>query len=215
MRKKLFLSFAVLAIVSVSAIAFATDALKMLDMTKLSNGIPAGWELKVKDGKANTSIIENGGVKAICMRSEKASFSLQRKINVNIKDYPVLTWRWKVTELPKGGDMRKDSTDDQAAQIFVAFSGRDSISYVWDTTAPVGATRSFSVPLVMKVRIVAVASGPGDAGKWVTVTRNVYEDYKRLYGSEPPVAEGLRYQINSQHTGTTAESCLESVEFQR
>jgi len=43
----------------------------------------------------------------------------------------------------------------------------------------------------------------------------VYEDYKKLYGDEPPVVKGMRFQINSQHTKTSAESYFADVVFQK
>ncbi len=159
--------------------------------------------------------MDDGGVKAVRLKSEKSSFSIQRGISVDVRKYPYVTWRWKVDDLPGGGDFRHDASDDQAAQLFVAFGGRDSISYIWDTTAPVGATGGLWIPMVMKVKIVVVDSGGGGLGKWISVTRNVYEDYKRLFGGEPKTAEGLRFQINSQHTGTHASSELEYVEFRK
>ncbi len=172
-----------------------------------------GWKVKEKEGKALTYHPETDGEDCICLKSDKASFSIQREIKVDVKKTPYITWRWKVLDLPEGGDFRDGDRDDQAAQLFVAFEGRDSISYVWDTTAPVGATGEQWIPWVMTVKILVVESGPEKLGKWVTVTRNVYEDYKELYGEEPPPAEGLRFQVNSQYTGTTAESCIESIEF--
>jgi hypothetical protein len=179
------------------------------------DGIATGWQVKVKDGKPICGIIEDEGVKAFEMKSYSSSFSVQRKINVNIGEYPYISWRWKAIDLPKGGDFRKSGTDDQAAQVFVAFPGRKSISYIWDTTAPVGSVGAFSIPLVMEVKIIVVTSGGADIGKWLTVTRNVYEDYKRLYGEEPPPAEGIRFQINSQHTKTTACARLAWLKFKK
>ncbi len=179
------------------------------------DGIATGWQVKVKDGKPLYGIVEDEGVKAFEMKSYNSSFSVQRKINVDIGEYPYISWRWKAIELPKGGDFRKSGKDDQAAQVFVAFPGHRSISYIWDTTAPVGSVGAFSIPLVMNVKIIVVTSGEADIGKWVTVTRNVYDDYKRLYGENPPPAEGLRFQINSQHTKTTACARLAWLQFKK
>src|SRR5512143_302483 len=176
------------------------------------DGVPAGWELKVKDGSASKYFESDKEVKGFCLRCASSSFSVQRHISVNAKDYPYVTWRWKVKKLPDGADFRESGKDDQAAQLFVAFEGNKSISYIWDTTAPVGTTGSFYIPMVVEVKTLVVSSGPEGVGKWVTVTRNVYEDYKKLYGKEPALAEGLRFQINSQYTKTTAEACLERVE---
>ena len=177
------------------------------------DGIPAGWVMHITTGTPSKYFESDRKVKSFCVKSNSSSFSVQRAILVDTRKYPYVTWRWKVKELPDGGDFRRYSRDDQAAQLFVAFDGRKkSINYIWDTSAPVGATGTFSV-LAYKVRTVVVGSGPAEVGKWVTVTRNVFEDYRSLFGKDPPIADGLRFQINSQHTGTVAEACLESVEF--
>jgi hypothetical protein len=65
----------------------------------------------------------------------------------------------------------------------------------------------------MTVMVVVVRSGPAQAGKWVRESRNVRQDYKKLFGSEPPPVSGMRLQINSQHTGTSAESYFADVAF--
>jgi hypothetical protein len=209
------LIFSLLTLFAMHGTASAVEFRTVSEAKSGKLSLAPGWEVKEKDGKAKAYPIDDGGVKAICMKSDKASFSVQRKIAVDIKEYPYVTWRWKVSELPKGGDFRHDGTDDQAAQLFVLMDGRESISYIWDPSAPLGATGSHYIPMVMKVRILVVDSGEKDKGRWVSVTRNVYEDYKKLFGKEPPLAEGLRFQINSQHTGTSAESCLEYVEFRK
>jgi Protein of unknown function (DUF3047) len=216
MLNRLLLTFIMFIIFfTMSDQLFAGDEL-FRGLSVIENGsIAPDWELKVRDGKPIYGIVEDEGVKALEMKSYNSSFAVQRKINVDLGEYPYISWRWKAIELPKGGDFRKSGKDDQAAQVFVAFPGHKSISYIWDTTAPVGSVGTLSIPLVMKVKIIVVTSGEADIGKWVTVTRNVYEDYKRLYGEYPPPAEGLRFQINSQHTKTTACSRLAWLQFKK
>ena len=184
------------------------------DFTTLdTKGAPKGWELKRKDGKPETFLTEDSGLKAFCMKSDNSSFSIQRRMLVDVKEYPVIRWRWKVTELPANGDLRLKESDDQAAQLFVAF-GRKSVVYVWDTNAPVGTVVKSGLP-IMASRIMVVESGSKKAGRWVTETRDLREDYKTLYGEYPKLAEGIRFQINSQHTRSKAGSCIESVEFRK
>lgn len=174
-----------------------------------------GWELQVKEGKPEVSIGDDNGRHAVCMASNGSSFSVQRKVDVDVREYPWVTWRWRVDRLPDGGDFRREGKDDQAAQLFIAFTGKKAISYIWDTSAPAGDTGEYHVPFVIDVRILVVASGPAKTGEWLTVTRNVLEDYRRLFGEDPHAAEGLRFQINTQHTGSTARSCLESMRFSK
>jgi hypothetical protein len=38
-------------------------------------------------------------------------------------------------------------------------------------------------------------------------------DYERAYGRRAPRIKGLRIQINSQHTGTSAESFFGDIAF--
>jgi hypothetical protein len=178
-------------------------------------GLPAGWQLKEKSGKADFAVVKDGDIAAGRFRSANTSFSLQKEVNVDLKQFPLLTWKWKVTKLPAGGDFRKSKTDDQAAQLFVAFSKTKAIVYIWDTTAPAGLMEDTSPVPFMTVKVVVMRSGPAELGKWITETRNVYDDYKKLYGSEPPAVNGVRLQSNSQHTGTSGEGYFADVMFKR
>lgn len=52
-----------------------------------------------------------------------------------------------------------------------------------------------------------------DLNRWLAESRNVAADYLRAYGKAAPRVKGLRIQINSQHTGTVAESYFGDVTF--
>jgi len=184
--------------------------------TALGNGghLP-GWQLIEKTGKADYKVVRESGIPALRLRSEETSFALQKAVDINPLLYPVLSWKWKVTKLPDGGDFRKSNADDQAAQIFVAFSNRKTIAYIWDTTAPPGSVDDAPGFPFVRVKAIVVRSGSADAGRWITETRNVVEDYKTIYGKEPLVLAGIRIQINSQHTATSGESYFADVVFQR
>ncbi|MBW1800525.1 MAG: DUF3047 domain-containing protein, partial [Deltaproteobacteria bacterium] len=99
------------------------------------SGVPAGWEFQERTGKAAFSVVKEGDLHALHLQSKDASFSFQKAVNVNTVHYPLLSWKWKVTRLPKGGDIRNPDADDQAAQLFIAFSNRKVIVYIWDTNA--------------------------------------------------------------------------------
>jgi hypothetical protein len=214
---------AVLGSVMTSVVLFASpgagagESVTVADFSSaaIGSGVPAGWELKEKSGKADFAIVLDGDVPAARFRSNNSSFSLQKEIRVDLKQYPVLAWKWKVTKLPAGGDFRKSKTDDQAAQLFIAFTKTKSIVYIWDTSAPQGLMEDTTPVPFMHVKVVVVRSGPADTGKWIAETRNVYEDYKKLFGDEPPAVSGMRLQINSQHTETSAESYFADVTFKK
>ena len=189
-------------------------ALIVLNASGWDNGrLPADWQVKVNHGRPEFSTCRDQDVACVHLRSQRSSFALERAMDVNPAEMPFLTWNWKVTELPRGADFRRASTDDQAAQVLVAFEDRRILSYIWDTSAPQGTMQNASsIPLV-HVFAVVCESGGGNANRWIPETRNVVNDYQRAYGKPAPRVKGIRIQINSQHTGTSAESFFGEVAF--
>jgi len=200
-----------------SAPVWAADQVVIADFSSAvgTSGVPAGWQVKEKSGKADFAVVKEDGIAAVRLRSANTSFSLQKEVQVNLKQYPILTWKWKVTKLPDGGDFRHSSTDDQAAQLFLAFSKTQAIVYIWDTTSPQGTMEAAAAPFFMSIKAVVVRSGKTGMGSWITETRNVYDDYRKLFGGEPGDIGGVRIQINSQHTGTSAESYFADIAFKK
>ena len=193
---------------------FAMSPLKMN-----AGKLPKGWVLKVWRGRPDIRLIqdEDKGVKVLRMRSDKASFSIHRAVKLDLKEFPHLSWKWKVTKLPEGADARNSKYDDQAAGIYVVFHkfpgflNSQLIGYVWETSAPAGAilkSRKNS-----KVHYIVVRSGVGDLDKWITEKRNVLDDYRRVFGSEPPQIGGIALMIDTDDTLSNAESYFARVEF--
>src|SRR5436190_3650887 len=175
--------------------------------------LPEGWTVKVNHGTPQISTGSGPEGTFVELRSAKSWFSLERSVGVNLAQYPYLSWRWKVGELPRGGDFRHVHTDDQAAQVLVAFQDRRVLTYIWDTNAPKGTMASLSsIPLVHIFAFVC-ESGPDQLNRWISEARNVVEDYQRAYGRPTPRVKGIRLQINTQHTGTSAASQFAEVTF--
>ncbi len=175
--------------------------------------LPADWQVKVNHGRPDISVCQNTEGACVHLKSVKSSFSLERSVDVDPTSTPFLAWTWKVTQLPPAGDFRKSSTDDQAAQLLVAFADRHVLTYIWDSNAPKGTVQSASsIPLVHVMAVVA-ESGAAEANRWVPELRNVEADYEHAFGKAAPHVKGLRLQINSQHTGATAESYFGEVAF--
>jgi len=180
-------------------------------------GVPLGWELKEKEGSPTIKIEKEGDNYVLRLVSENSSFGLAKKIDLDINEYPYLNFRWKVNELPSNGDFRKKETDDQAAQVYVAFGKfkftAKIVGYLWENKAPkliTGVSPAWS-----KTRLIVLESGPEKIGKWVSEKRNVYEDYKTLFNEDPPEANLISIYINSQHTKSRAESYFGEMYFSK
>lgn len=210
MSKKLFSSILACTFLAQTA----PMAIVVLNTAGWNGGrTPSGWEIKVNHGKPAVSPCQEAGPPCLHLKSVSASFSLEKAVDVDPAQMPYLTWSWKVAQLPGGGDFRKSSRDDQAAQLLVAFNDRRVISYIWDSDAPKGVMESASSIPLLRIVAVVCESGPGQANQWVSESRNLAADYARAYGRTAPRVRGLRIQINSQHTGTVAESYFGDVAF--
>ena len=205
-----------IAVTAVFALQAWTSQLAFIVLNTASLGpgrLPSSWQVKVNHGKPEFNVCTDTEGPCLHLRSWRASFALQRDVDIDPVQMPYLTWRWKVTQLPAGADFRRAGTDDQAAQVLVAFSDRRVLTYIWDSTAPKGTAAPVSdIPLV-HIFAVVCESGPSQANRWLAENRNVAADYERAYGRPAPRVKGLRLQINSQHTGTTAESYFGDVAF--
>src|SRR5574337_663624 len=174
-------------------------------------GIPNGWQgQNWGSPKYDLHVVPDGGHNVLHLKSQDEGSTISREIKVDVKHFPILQWRWKAVVLPKGGDSRHKETDDQACQLYVAFPRFPKvvrsrlIGYVWDTTAPVGTM--VQSQKTGTIWYVVLRSGPADVGKWITETRNVLEDFKKIYGQEPgELAEGVSVAVDSNDTHDRAE----------
>jgi Protein of unknown function (DUF3047) len=184
-------------------------------------GVPVGWALTAfTGGEALVEVVRVDGRVALRLRSERNSFALHRDLVVDVRQYPVLTWSWKVTRLPPAGDVRDPGRDDQAAQVYVVFprwpaprTSSDVIGYVWDSRAPVGTTLTH--PRAKNVRIIVLESGPGRLDTWLRETRDVAADYRALFGHEPPRAGKVALMIDTNDTRSEAEALFGELTFSR
>ncbi len=204
----------ILAIMLIITSQAGAATIEALDGSTLNpDGSPAAWRLKVKSGTPQVFKASDGGTPAVCLNSVDASFSIQRDIDLDISKYPFITWRWRANVLPPKGDLRNSSTDDQAAQIVVAFGGRYAIDYIWDTNAPLDTEGDFFVPFIVTARILVVANKHNKLQEWMEITRDLRKDYRRLFGKDPGNISGVRFQVNSQHTASRAEGCISRITF--
>jgi hypothetical protein len=198
------------------------------DSPQMQQGCPTGWLLDIKKGEPNISLETGSQLYYLHLKSNESSYGVKNGIKVDIKEYPYLNWTWKVTRLPNGGDVRKSDTDDQAMQIYVAFTptgfpealNTPVLGYIWDNEAPRGWTGRSSAIGGGKLRYVVVRNKTDRLGQWYSEKRNIYEDYKKLLKdvecADPAgLTHGVEFYINTQNTGSSAESYIGDVYFSK
>jgi hypothetical protein len=210
---RVLLLITILALASLAA-STAQTAFVVLNPVNWQPGhLPDGWQVKVNYGMPKIATVREGNNNYLDLKSHDSSYGLEREVDFDPNRAPYLTWKWNVKQLPAGGDFRHSRSDDQAAQVLVAFADKRVLTYIWDTTAPAGIMESASsIPLV-HIYAVVCRSGAADLNRWLTESRNLADDYEKAYGRPAPRVKGIRLQINTQHTGTSAESCFSEVAF--
>ena len=173
------------------------------------------WEEKSFVGYTKYSIIEQNNNQVLHARADSAASGLFKEMKYDPKDWRYLSWRWKVIHLPDKGDVRFKETDDYGARVYVVFPHflkwkTKTISYIWARTLPKG--EHIPNPWLPKNAImIAVQSGPDSLGRWITEKRNVYEDYERIFGSEPPKVGAIAIMSDSDNTGGVAEAYYDDL----
>ncbi len=81
----------------------------------------------------------------------------------------------------------------------------------------IGAERGFPVDCretpLLQIRF-RIGKGTPEGKGWVTVERNLAEDYKKVFKEEPvPALRGIMVKCDSNNTGTSAEAWLSSIKL--
>jgi hypothetical protein len=61
--------------------------------------------------------------------------------------------------------------------------------------------------------MIVVRSGAAEVGRWLTETRNVVDDYRRIFGDEPPPIAGVAVMTDTDDTGERAVAWYDALAF--
>lgn len=169
--------------------------------------MPAGWQrwsLSRFKPQNRYQLIEDAGATVVHARAQASASGMIHHINVNPRERPLLSWRWKVMDLLPS----TASADDSPARIVVSFDGDHekldfsdrllydqfrlftgqqlpyaALMYVWGSRTPREAI--VPNPYTSRIKIIVVESGLDRLGQWLSEQRNVAADFRRAFGEEP------------------------------
>ena len=204
-------------------------------------GFPEGWEpLRFEKITSYTeyALIEDEGIRVVQAVSKSSASGLARDLIIDIKQYPIIRWRWKVSNVYIKGDVTKKNGDDYPARIYVSFSydpdrvgfferakfkmakmvyGKyppgSAINYIWASHAKSGAM--VSNPYSDHVKMIVIESGKEALNTWVTEERNIYNDYVEAFGVEPPMMSGIAIMTDSDNTKESATAFYGDILFKK
>lgn len=205
------------------------------------NSLPANWKpLIFKKIERHTiyTLVKDGDTVVIKAVAEASASGLTREIKINPKEYPFVQWRWKVNNILKKGDVHRKDGDDYPARLYITFEYDPSklgffekakyemirllygeypplaaINYIWESKAPIGTM--VPNPYTDRVMMIVVESGETKLNQWMSEERNVYEDYKKTFGKEPPMISGVAIMTDTDNTGESAAAYYGDIVFQK
>jgi hypothetical protein len=204
------------------------------------SALPEGWApLTFSKIKQHTryEMIEDESLTVVKAVSNASASGIIRKIKIDPRQYPIIKWRWKVSNIYQNGNVTQKSGDDYPARIYIGFEYDPdkvsliekakftaikliygeyppigAINYIWESKAPVGTI--VPNPYTDRVRMIVVESGKQNLNTWRQEERNIYEDYFTAFGEEPPMISGVSIMTDSDNTGESAVSYYGDIVFE-
>ena len=229
-----------MALCVIPAMAHAGSTVEVGQFSAASEGavIPSGWKpLTFQKIPKHTQyeVVRDGDTRVVKARSEASASGLTKEVKIDPREYPIVRWRWKVENVLTHSDVRRKDGDDYPARLYVTFeyepdkvaflkklkyrAGRvlfgkipiAALNYIWETATPIGTI--IENAYTDFAQMIVVESGPANVGRWVDEERNVYEDYKRAFGEEPPMINGVAIMSDTDNTKERATAYYGNIAF--
>ena len=182
------------------------------------NGLDSGWTTKSFEGETKYSVVDTDQGHVLQAESKASASGLAYKIKYDPSEYPVLSWRWKIEKTIDKGNEQTKAGDDYAARIYVIFPHwffpkTRTLNYIWANHLP--ENEILPNAYTSNAMMLAAASGPEKSGEWVEVRRNIVEDYRRAFGSDPPDVGAIAIMTDTDNTGETARAWYDDISVSR
>lgn len=176
------------------------------------------------------------GTVALEARARQSASGLYRPMRVDLREHPLLEWRWKVESLVPGADNAVAQKEDSPVRLILAFSGdfakldffdrgkmrlakalsgQDlpyaTLMYVWSNEHPVDTV--IHNPHLSRIRMIVVESGEARVGQWADYRRDVLADYRRAFEEEPDVVHTVGLMSDTDNTRTEARAWYGDITF--
>ncbi|HET7200676.1 MAG TPA: DUF3047 domain-containing protein [Burkholderiales bacterium] len=193
----------------------------------------ATWTLSRLRARSQYRLVEDGGATVLQAIARDSASGLLHPIDLDIRDRPFLSWRWKVEDLAPS----EDSPDDSPVRVLVNFAGDYSkipfsdrlfydqfrlftgqqlpyagVMYVWGSQTRQGGI--VKNKYTTRIKMIAVESGKEKLGKWLEERRNVEEDYRRLFGEEPGRVVSVGIMTEADEGDRPMEAYYGDIAFQ-
>ncbi|MEJ2683786.1 MAG: DUF3047 domain-containing protein [Candidatus Sulfobium sp.] len=199
------------------------------------------WKpLRFDNTKKNTSYSEadEDGIACLKARSVGSSSAIVCNTEFNVYRYPLVRWKWKVSNIYAKGDIGNRKENDSPARLYVMFKynperagfftklkysiakkiygrypPRYALCYVWANRRH--RERIITSPGFGDIKYVVLEAGNGEVGRWREEEVNVLQDFKEAFGKMPPAIADISFMDDSDDTGGRSTAWLASLKVMR
>ena len=219
----------------------ALPYVKLFSENDPGDTLPNGWRVwTISRFKKSTEykLVDTDGRTAVNAQADNSASGLVHRLDVDPRQYPLLSWQWKVEDLIKTADNTTKHLEDSPVRVVVSFDGDTetlplddrmffdnvrlltrqqlpyaTLMYIWENRAP----RDHVLPNLhtTRIKMIVAESGREKVGQWQDITRNVYEDYKRAFGAEPGRITAIAVMTDTDNTGENAHAWYGDIVFRR
>ena len=182
------------------------------------DGLPPDTEEHRFAGQTQYRVVklDNGRVLSATARGSASGLIFPTRFNP--AEWPWLEWRWKIEGVVQNGDARLKRGDDYAARVYVIFPHwlplrTRSINYIWANRLPRESAQANTY--TANAMMLALQSGNGNSGEWVAERRNLVDDYRRLFGEEPPDEALVAVMTDSDQTQEAVQAWYDEIRLVR
>ena len=168
-----------------------------------------GWRVVMSFATPPTQY-SSPGKGIIKAESLGSSASLFKEVGEKQKNFEILSWKWKISNVVHSAIETRKDRFDTAARVIVVF-GRESgfkgfggepsgfkIEYIWASRLPKG--HIFDHPGEKYCKVFVLESGEGRAGQWVHEKQDLRKDYKTAFGTDPEGLLAIGIQTDTGHS---------------
>lgn len=183
------------------------------------------WEKMVLPGKLRTAYKLDKQAQGYTLEAQADSSAsmLRQRLHIAPERLGGLSFEWRVGQLIPGADMVQRETEDSPVRLILVFDGDRqqftsknamlseltqsltgeplpyaTLMYVWCNQCP--AESVIVNPRTDRIRKLAVESGPGRVGQWLTYQRHIRADFEKAFGEAPGALLGLAIMTDTDNT---------------
>lgn len=170
--------------------------------------------------------------------SQASASAIVYRTTFNVSDYPRLRWKWRVDNVYRKGNASSKEGDDYPLRIYVLFEydpekaaaidrakyglaralygeypPHSALNYIWASREDEEGI--LTNPYASNAKMIVLQKGRKNLRRWIVEERNILDDYRRAFGTDPPARATLGIMSDSDNTKEASIAYVGFIEVYR